>query len=504
MVRRVFRRKCFASSQRFKMPTLARGKRILGQLLVAAWVASFASGCAAVFPWHDKLATSGESTPDAQPENSDAPAGSSTTKQTEETTPPQSASDEEGSATASKSPPEQDELSRILDRLQRQGRLSPVQRRKLAQDLAMVDRSAWPILIQYFLASSQWAKQVERSPVPSRPPLEQPSPSQVSWPRKTTAKESKPASPPGAESLPPTAETSVAQAPPADTPTEHSPPKATAPPVEEKTSQADSLPLEKDAALRTTAGKADLPLQEKHSALARQPPSPQEQLQRLIASLEQQTQGPARSLEELQRHVYLRMLYLLAGRREQALEPIPGIPAPQQQYWTNQLYALAVYLDGETIPHSARRATEAKVHLDQAAYHLGTAGNLVVKNLAFCTAVRSYGVIGEFEQKEFRPGQVVLLYAELENFSAEETPEGYRTTLRGSYQIYDARGNQVASEELPVVEDVCRNRRRDFFVSYRIQLPERIYPGRHKLQLTIEDAKSQRMATGTLEFTVGK
>ncbi len=482
------------------MPVSTRGKTALGRLLVTVWIAAWACGCAAVLPWQREPEEQAERSVASGGEKADSP--SSSPDQAEPAPQkPKSPSQEKANALAQPgSPDHPQQLEQILDRLQQQGRLSARQREKLAQDLALVDRSAWPILIQYFLTSAQGEQQGVLPPGASKPPGQRPAELPSSWPGAAEAGKNKPAALPSSRAASSAAKPATPQLPP---PGGQIPGRA-ASAAGSKQPPALSSPQGQAPLQPTSAGKAKPQRAEKTPPSAEQPPSPQQQLGRLIASLEQQTQGPARSLEELQRHVTLRMLYLLAGRREQALEPIPGIPAPQQQYWTNQLYALAVYLDGEAIAHSARRATEAKVHLDQAAYHLGTAGNLVVKNLAFCTAVRSFGVVREFDQKEFRPGQVVLLYAELENFSVEETPEGYRTTLRGSYHIYDARGNQVASEELPMVEDLCRNRRRDFFVSYRIQLPQRIYPGRHKLQLTLEDAKSQRMATATLEFSVAK
>ena len=480
----------------------------VGALLLAIVVIAWASGCAAVLPW--RLEQDSETTATEQAEAEGAKAAASVTS----LAPDQRSAGRPDSGTAApgqtseaeQASSEQDELEQVLQRLERQGRLSPQQRQKLAQDLALVDRSAWPVLIQYFLASAQWTQPGAESSQPDKRTGSPATSARTSWPGPAAAKgkassvpspaakehsaaPSGPQGTKGAESVSPGAISGGKQAA-----------AATSQEGQAAASGEATVPSGSAAVATTSSTVAS----GTRKTEAEPPPSPQEQLERVIAALEQQTQGPARSLEELQRHVYLRMLYLAAGRREQALEPIPGIPAHQQQYWTNQFYALAVYLDGKAIPHSARRATEAKVHLDQAVYHLGAAANLVVKNLALCTAVRSYGVIGRFEKDEFRTGQVVLLYAELENFSVEETPQGYVTTLRGSYQIYDARGNQVASEELPVVEDKCDNRRRDFFVSYRIQLPERIYPGRHKLQLTIEDVKSQRMATGTLEFTVAK
>jgi hypothetical protein len=52
------------------------------------------------------------------------------------------------------------------------------------------------------------------------------------------------------------------------------------------------------------------------------------------------------------------------------------------------------------------------------------------------------------------------------------------------------------------VEEHCRNRRRDFFLAYRLSLPKLIYGGKHVLQLTLVDQKSQKIGQASIEFTV--
>ena len=47
---------------------------------------------------------------------------------------------------------------------------------------------------------------------------------------------------------------------------------------------------------------------------------------------------------------YLQMLYLLAGRRDDALAPIPGAQPALQDFWSKQLYGLATWLDTDHTP----------------------------------------------------------------------------------------------------------------------------------------------------------
>ena len=41
-------------------------------------------------------------------------------------------------------------------------------------------------------------------------------------------------------------------------------------------------------------------------------------------------------------------------------------------------------------------------------------------------------------------------------------------------------------------------------MGYEFRLPDRIYPGKHTLQLTVEDLKSKKVGQSTVDFTVKK
>jgi len=228
----------------------------------------------------------------------------------------------------------------------------------------------------------------------------------------------------------------------------------------------------------------------------------QSYLQESILMLEQETAGPARTPEEVRRQAELRLLYLAGGDREAALRPIEGISTTQQEFWSEGLFALATYLDAESLPDGPRRAAEARRHLEAALTRLGELSTLSVRNMAFCNKVNSFGIYETYANDEFEPGQQVLLYAELENFKCEETAEGFVTSVRSSYQIFDARGVRVESHDFATTDETCRNRRRDFFMRYFIDLPTRIYDGDYTLKLTIEDMKGQTSGEATIPFRI--
>jgi hypothetical protein len=221
-----------------------------------------------------------------------------------------------------------------------------------------------------------------------------------------------------------------------------------------------------------------------------------------IRGLEAAVNPTPQSAAEIAQHARLRMLYLLAGRREDALRPIPSISPSMQDFWSKQLFGLATLLETEQIADPTRRAGEAERHLVEAIARLGESSPLVVKNLAFVTDVQSFGAYKPFTKNEFAPGQRLLLYAEVENFKSNETPKGCFTALQSSYQILDSRGQRVADHEFSVNEEYCHNPRRDFFIGYEFLLPKHIYPGKHTLQLTVTDLNSQKIGQSNIEFNI--
>jgi hypothetical protein len=237
---------------------------------------------------------------------------------------------------------------------------------------------------------------------------------------------------------------------------------------------------------------------------------PQLQLTKAILALEGDAAHPSggSAAAELSRQMQLRMLYLAAGRRDDALRPIPGLSSAQQEFWTKVIYGLATYLDHEQFAGSdrpadaERRAAEAALHLRDAAERLGELAAPAVRNLAFCKEVTSFGVFKKFPKSEFKPGDEALLYCEIENLKAESTDKGYRTAVKGRYEILDGRGERVAEQEFPASDDYCARPRRDFFIPYFVSIPKRIGEGDYTLKLTVDDAQTQKTGQGSIQFTV--
>jgi hypothetical protein len=199
---------------------------------------------------------------------------------------------------------------------------------------------------------------------------------------------------------------------------------------------------------------------------------------------------------------HLRLLYLVAQRRADAARGVEQLPPAEREFWKHQVHGLGVYLDEQGAPVPDRRARLALRELREGLHHLAAASGLDVRSLAFCPQVFGFGNYVEFTPYEFRAGQEILLYAEIDNFMVETRPDGFETELQGSYQIFDAAGRRVAEHVFSPEKELCRNRRRDYFVPYRIYLPKRIDPGPYTLQLTVEDLKGQKFGQAPIRFTI--
>ena len=149
-----------------------------------------------------------------------------------------------------------------------------------------------------------------------------------------------------------------------------------------------------------------------------------------------------------------------------------------------------------------RRWTLALQSHRKAQMNLAAVSNLEIQNATFCTEVDSFGIISKFPQYHFRKDQELLLYCELDNFVSTPVKDGFETQLQGSYEIVDSNGRRVADQLLPMDEHVCRNQRRDYFIAYRMYMPQDVKPGRYTLKLTIEDMKGRKFGQTNVDFQI--
>ncbi len=203
----------------------------------------------------------------------------------------------------------------------------------------------------------------------------------------------------------------------------------------------------------------------------------------------------------IQRHVYLRLLYLMADHPERALTAIPGVDPADQEFWQQMLWAMTNYFDTQHIPAAKDRASQAVAQLETASLRLREHATLELRNMAFCRQINYFGNFERFPRDEFHPGQEALLYAEIENFKSELTVDGqYRTLLKSTIEIVSPSGEVRWQKDFPATEDLCNSHRQDYFHNYQFSIPERLPLGPHKLKLTVIDELSGKIASQSINF----
>ena len=237
----------------------------------------------------------------------------------------------------------------------------------------------------------------------------------------------------------------------------------------------------------------------------------QDELTKLISLMEAEASrppeddSPAQRQAHIQRQVYLRMLYLMAAEPEKAQLPIFDADTVDQEFWTSMFWGMSNYFDDEQTGDPGTRAAQTISQLNAAARQLQSVADLELRSVGFCNRIDGWGLYERFDRDEFEPGQAVLLYGELRNFSTESTASGmYRTLVSSTIEIIKTGQEDTVLERnvLGDTEDLCRGLRSDFYNSYRIDIPAHLTPGSYQLRLTVEDKLSGRFATQTLGFTI--
>lgn len=484
------------------------------------------SGCA-VSPWQAAPAvttaatTAGDNASPGSPPAANA-AATLPAAAAQPTTPAAAGPQTTASTPAAKPRPDPQAIDDLIAKIAERESLDGAARARLAEDLRQTDPALWPALMQYFQAALAYRRQAEqrettaelraetqerRSKIPSSvsdqeaaPPAPLPGDSRATEaPAQTARAESRPTRNRGRSTvrLPPVAPEECEATTP-ERPSRLASDHAARPAKEEQ-------PSEKVEARGVSHGAVtpEGVVQASYVAPGAADPNQwQDRLESAIKLLEAEARQSPRTSAEVASQARLRLLYLAAGRRDDALRPLASVSPAMQDSWSQMLYGLATWIDTERITDPARRASETRQQLIAAANRLGELAPLTVRNLSLVKQVRSFGDVVPFEKSEFAPGQEVLLYVELENFKSEETPRGFHTQFRGSYEVFDSRDQRVATQELGKTEETCRNRRRDFFLIYALHLPKRIYSGKHTLKLTIEDLNRQEIGQASLEFTI--
>lgn len=127
--------------------------------------------------------------------------------------------------------------------------------------------------------------------------------------------------------------------------------------------------------------------------------------------------------------------------------------------------------------------------------------------VALCSEVTQFGVYDPIEPPSFIAGRETptIVYCEVDHFRSEPTEDRHwRTRLTYEAVLYSGSDPTVSiiTRKPAGVVDLCRNRRRDFFLADRLTIPASLPVGRYVLKITVVDELANRVAEATIPITL--
>ena len=218
----------------------------------------------------------------------------------------------------------------------------------------------------------------------------------------------------------------------------------------------------------------------------------------------------ARQPNNIDQQLKLRMRYLEQGDEFRAVQPTPGMSEDVERTVIAQIKSViaAKSSDGRAAPEAANKQLVSAETIRAGAV---AKADLMVPRVALCTAIRAFGDYTPIEPPTFPAGRNnrVLVYIEVENFMSKQMDDGqYKTILSLRESLLDARGRELWSQQNPPVEDINRQRRRDFFLTTGERpISPKLPPGEYFYKVEVEDLQASKVNSAKTQFklvAVGK
>ena len=132
---------------------------------------------------------------------------------------------------------------------------------------------------------------------------------------------------------------------------------------------------------------------------------------------------------------------------------------------------------------------------------------LEIPTLLLCKSVQQFGMYEPFDPPRFETGKLTpaIVYCELSHFRSRLSDSHWQTKLTYEAALYRDGENSA----MPVIEkkpseivDQCRNRRRDFFLADRLNIPSNLAVGRYLLKVTVVDQIGNHVAEKTIPILI--
>lgn len=181
---------------------------------------------------------------------------------------------------------------------------------------------------------------------------------------------------------------------------------------------------------------------------------------------------------------------LLEKRPADAVIPLEKLDKPTQDLLLRFLPLIARLSEGSLEKSDPEELALVTGQLEEVIRTLRPKSALVVDKMCFCRRIDKFGQYDPLPPDyRFKPGEMVQVYVELQNFSSRLVDGLYETRLASSVEIQDVQHRTVWRQDFNDRDrpDKSRSLRGDYFNSYRFCVPENIPPGTYRLVVRISD-----------------
>jgi hypothetical protein len=128
---------------------------------------------------------------------------------------------------------------------------------------------------------------------------------------------------------------------------------------------------------------------------------------------------------------------------------------------------------------------------------------LEITELQLCRKVKGFGDFEPLEAAACRPGRGVILYCEMAGVRYESEGALHRSRLASRVEIVATSGGApVWTQSLGTADDLCRRRRHDYYVNYRMTLPDTLPPGSYEVRLVQDDLVANHSASRSIPVVI--
>lgn len=179
---------------------------------------------------------------------------------------------------------------------------------------------------------------------------------------------------------------------------------------------------------------------------------------------------------------------------DRSLEPrVLSILSSGERKLVEQYYALLVELNtqltGDPFETDSAKLRE-KVDL------LLAERPLSIRTVELCREVQGYGLYEPVDVSQWVAGRLhrAIVYVEIDNFVSQQVGEKFNVELVQTIELFNAVDGLLVWQQAPVqVQDISRNRRRDFFTVQLIELPATLNVGKYILNVRVKDEQANTL-----------